>query len=174
MWAIICLFLFLPGSLLLRPRCGGTYTAVRGVLQTPGFPNEFKTPIHCEWVIDSSFVDLKNASIVVYLTQLYVFEGLTFHEYQIYEKSFQLNGRLMYAVSEGNVTKVSFVKTYQNYLVITLKLDSIESTHMRVLDHLLDVYGFNVTYEITTDAPREDRCTMKDCGFTGICYDHYT
>ncbi|XP_017772513.1 PREDICTED: suppressor of tumorigenicity 14 protein-like, partial [Nicrophorus vespilloides] len=174
MWWIICIFLFLPGSVISRPRCGGTHTAARGVIQSPNFPNKFPVPIHCEWIIDAQHVTSPNSTIKVYFTQLFVFEGLSFKEYQIYDSTYQLNGRDIHTVTETNVTKVSVIESKQDYLVITLKLDTIESTHLRVLDHLLDVYGFNITYEISPGPPRMDRCTMMDCGFTGTCYDHYT
>lgn len=58
-----------------KPRCGGIYTDARGVIQTPGFPGPFATPIDCEWVIDAQHMLPKNTTIVVYLTQLFVFEG---------------------------------------------------------------------------------------------------
>lgn len=173
-WFVTLLLLGL--DVQARPRCGGTLTDQRGVIQSPNFPHKFPVPIHCEWIIDVSHYSTGdgNTSIYVYLTQLYVFEGLSFKEYQIYDQSYQLNGRDVHSVTEGNVTRVSYVRSTRDYLVITLKLDAIESTHLRVLDHLLDVYGFNITYEVSRGPPREDRCTMMDCGFTGICQDHYT
>lgn len=152
--------------------CGGIFTEDKGVLSTPDFPNRFQVPIQCEWVITQSSPH-PSASIVVYLTQLYVQEGLTFHEYHFYEGDYQLEGKLIHEVNETNVVKVSYVQTFQNYLVIRLMLHSIEGTHIRVLDHFLDVFGFNITYEVTTDKVREDRCTMKHCGFTGLCYDNF-
>lgn len=172
MWWIF-LILFIPEALFSRPRCGGTYTTARGIIQTPGFPNKFSVPIHCEWIIEAQHTTNKS-SIIVYLSQLFVFEGLTFKEYQIYDKSYQLNGKEIHTVTENNISRTSYVQTYQDYMVISLKLDAIDSTHLRVLDHLLDVYGFNITYEISSNLPRRDRCTMFLCGYTGICYDHYT
>lgn len=171
------LFIFLPGASMHRyTRCGGTYTSARGIIHTPNFPAQFTVPIRCTWVIDAQqFITTEdNSNIYVYLTQLYVFEGLMFEEYQIYDDTYQLNGRVLHTVTENNVTKVSYIHSKQGYLVITLKLDTIESTHLRVLDHLLDVYGFNITYEISVGDVRPDRCTMLDCGFTGFCYDYYT
>ncbi|KAJ3642410.1 hypothetical protein Zmor_025202 [Zophobas morio] len=157
-----------------RPRCGGVLTAARGILQTPGFPAELPVPIHCEWVIDAQNLASPNTSIVVYLTQLYVHEGLSFTEYQVYDKTYQLDGRVIHTVNETNVVQVRWVQSFQNFLVITLKLDSIDSAHLRVLDRFLDVYGFNITYEVARGPVRTDSCTIMDCGFTGICYDHYT
>lgn len=130
----------------------------------------------CEWVIDSQNLDpTPNSSIIVYFTQMFVFEGLKFTEYPVYDKRYpNLKGNDVHVVSESNVTKIGWVVTHESYLVITLELDTIESSHLRVLDHFLDVYGFNITYEITNGKVREDACTTMDCGYTGVCYDHYT
>ncbi|XP_044755159.1 uncharacterized protein LOC123314107 [Coccinella septempunctata] len=157
-----------------KPRCGGIYTDARGVIQTPGFPGRFTTPIDCEWVIDAQHMLPKNTTIIVYLTQLFVFEGLKFTEYQVYDDGFQFNGRDLLVVNETNVVTERMVQTNQSYLVISLKLTTMDGTHLRVLDHFLDVYGFNVTYEMTEGTARVDRCNMMDCGFNGDCYDDYT
>lgn len=76
-----------------HPECGGTFTAVRGVLQTPGFPKPFPVPIHCKWIIDASHLSTDKTSIVVYLTQLFVFGGLTFTDYVFYDRNFPVMGK---------------------------------------------------------------------------------
>lgn len=154
--------------------CGGTYKDRKGILSTPNFPNKFPVPIYCEWVISSSNgpPNEKNTSIVVYLTQLYLQEGLSFYQYPFYDVDRKVGESIIHKVNETNVIKVSYVQTFENFLVIRLKLDNIDGTHIRVLDNFLDVYGFNITYEITTNV-RENSCTMKHCGFTGICYDYF-
>lgn len=171
---LILLLLLLAVSAGGRPRCGGILTAARGILQTPEFPSSLPVPVHCEWVIDAQNFASPNTSIVVYLTQLYVHEGLTFTEYQVYDRTYQLAGREIHRVNETNVVQVRWVQSFQNFLVVTLKLESVDSAHLRVLDRFLDVYGFNITYEIARGPARTDSCTIMDCGFTGICYDHYT
>ncbi|KAF7279522.1 hypothetical protein GWI33_007081 [Rhynchophorus ferrugineus] len=115
-----------------------------------------------------------NASIIVYLTQLFTFEGLTFTEYQLYGSDYKINPKVIHRVNETNIVRTRWVQTFQSYLVIELKLQTIESSQLRVLDKFLDVFGFNITYEITGNGPRSPSCTMTDCGFTGFCYDHYT
>lgn len=155
------------------PQCGGTLTATRGILQTPGFPNEFRVPILCKWVIDATEIASTNTSIVVYLTQLFVFEGLSFEEYETYDRRYNILGKHIHTVLENNVSKVRWVRTNQNVLVVTFQLQSIENTHLRILDYFLDVYGFNITYEITSEPIRSSSCFMSDCGFTGICYDNF-
>ena len=169
----ILLMILFPKHVLTRSQCGGLHTSKRGVLQTPGFPEKFPVPINCEWVIEAHHTT-PESTIVVYLTQLYVLEGLSFTEYQVYDKTYQLNGKEICRVNENNIIGVNYIETYQEYLVINLKLENSDSTHIRVLDHILDVYGFNITYEITTSGRKEDSCTMATCGFTGICYDHHT
>nr|CAH7763437.1 unnamed protein product [Callosobruchus chinensis] len=154
--------------------CGGTYTAARGILQTPNFPGPFNVPLDCEWVIDAQYMMETNSSIVVYLTQLFVFEGLTFTEYQHYGNGYNINPKIIHTVNETNISKIRWVQSFQSFLVIQLKLPSLESAHIRVLDKFLDVFGFNITYEINTGIVRPNSCTMMDCGFTGVCYDHYT
>lgn len=64
--------------------CGGKLTEPSGIVQSPSFPNEFPVPISCEWIIDST--EMPGKLITVYLTQLFVFEGLTFEEYETYDK----------------------------------------------------------------------------------------
>lgn len=168
------LFIFL--TLFLSPitptpsKCGGIYRAPKGVIQTPDFPRRFHTPIDCEWIIDASHYDSDNnarsamtsdRSIVVYLTQVYVKRGLTFSDYD------QPNGTE--AEIDVNSSIVTYVQSYANYLVIRLHLDSVVGTHMRVLYNFLDVYGLNITYEITTNI-RNDSCKISTCGFLGYCY----
>ncbi|KAJ8984859.1 hypothetical protein NQ317_013060 [Molorchus minor] len=176
----LCVLILFAWSITIVPvaagrrGCGGTYTAARGIIHTPNFPDPFKVPIDCEWVIDAQHESSPNTSIVVYLTQLFVFEGLTFTEYQLYGSDYKINPRIVHKVNETNISGVRWVQTYQSFLVIQLKLPSIDSAHLRVLDRFLEVYGFNITYEITAGHARPDSCTMMDCGFTGVCYDHYT
>ncbi|KAL3270173.1 hypothetical protein HHI36_009230 [Cryptolaemus montrouzieri] len=176
MWPSMLFFVYLCSfqQAEAKPRCGGIFTAARGTLQTPGFPGPFPTPIHCEWVIDAQYLLTKNTTIVIYLTELFVFEGLKFTEYQVYDEGFHFNGRDLLVVNETNVIGAKTVETHQSYLVISLKLTTLDGTHLRVLDHFLNVFGFNVTYEIKEGAARTDVCNMMDCGFNGICYDHFT
>ncbi|KAH1015858.1 hypothetical protein HUJ04_007178 [Dendroctonus ponderosae] len=158
----------------LRQTCGGTHTAARGILSTPNFPGPFDVPIRCQWIIDAVNTGTANTSIIVYLTQLFTFEGLTFTEYQLYGNDYKINPIVIHKVNETNVVRTKWVQTFRSYLVIELKLQSVDSAHLRVLDKFLDTYGFNITYEITTNSVRRSPCTMMDCGFTGICFDHYT
>ena len=154
-------------------KCGGELTADKGIIQTPGFPEAFPVPIRCQWIIDASEHFSPNTSIVVYLTQLYVTTGLTFTEYAYYERgSTPLGRQLAHTVTEENVTRVRWIWTRSPFLVIDFSLDRLEGNHLRVMDYLLDVYGFNVTYEISDrEKPvRKDSCNALLCSFLGNCY----
>ncbi|XP_048520207.1 uncharacterized protein LOC125503568 [Dendroctonus ponderosae] len=180
MYRLICisslwiLLMQILSNAALRQTCGGTHTAARGILSTPNFPGPFDVPIRCQWIIDAVNTGTANTSIIVYLTQLFTFEGLTFTEYQLYGNDYKINPIVIHKVNETNVVRTKWVQTFRSYLVIELKLQSVDSAHLRVLDKFLDTYGFNITYEITTNSVRRSPCTMMDCGFTGICFDHYT
>ncbi|XP_060528944.1 uncharacterized protein LOC132703606 isoform X2 [Cylas formicarius] len=157
-----------------KRNCGGILTTSRGILTSPNFPGPFEVPKKCQWVIDASNASTQNASIVVYFTQLFLFEGLSFTEYQIYGNDYKINPKLIHKVNETNITRVRWIQTHQAFLVIELDVLSLDSAHLRVLENFLDIYGFNITYEITSAELRSPSCTMMDCGFTGVCYDYYT
>ncbi|XP_076634885.1 uncharacterized protein LOC143348503 isoform X2 [Colletes latitarsis] len=150
--------------------CGDRLTAPRGVIQTPNFPGPFPVPIKCRWLIDVSDIPATNSSIVVYLTQVYVYKGLSFTEYAYYEsESTNFGATLLKEITEGNVFEYRWFRTFRPYLVVEFELDRLEGNHVRVLNDLLDVYGFNVTYQMTEDEPNSGSCSVQDCSFTGNC-----
>lgn len=151
--------------------CGGQLTSDRGIISTPGFPRPFPTPIRCLWLISSAS---PSASVAVHLTQLYVTAGLTFTEYAYYEpgSAFQLEPRLVHRVTEENLPHTSLLVTSRPFLVVEFALDRLEGNHLRALDGLLDVYGFNLTYSIQTDTLHlpDFSCTVAKCSMLGNCY----
>ncbi|KAL1140504.1 hypothetical protein AAG570_000434 [Ranatra chinensis] len=157
--------------------CGGTLTEDRGYFHTPNFPGPFAVPASCRWIIDSS-ARPQGVAIVLYLTQLYVSAGLTFKEFGYYEPDspLQLDGRLLYSVNENNVVSGQWLWTKTNYLVVELELDRLEGNQLRVLDDLLDVFGFNITYEFVevedseTPPVKNDSCSAVGCSLAGNCY----
>ncbi|XP_076756881.1 uncharacterized protein LOC143426987 isoform X2 [Xylocopa sonorina] len=158
------------GSTTAEVLCGDRLTAPRGVIQTPNFPRSFPVPIKCRWVIDVSDIPATNSSIVVYLTQVYVFKGLSFTEYAYYEsESMNFGATLIKEITEGNVFEHKLFRTFRTFLVIEFELDRLEGNHVRVLNNLLDVYGFNVTYQMTDDVPNSDSCSVQHCSYTGDC-----
>ncbi|XP_058797163.1 uncharacterized protein LOC131667632 isoform X2 [Phymastichus coffea] len=164
--------LLLAGS-TLSEECGGHLTARRGVISTPNFPGAFTVPIRCRWVLDASeFAEHQaNSSIVVYLSQVYAFRGLRFSEYAYYEgESASFGEALVSEIDESNVFENRLLRTYRPYLVLEFELDRLEGNHVRVLDKLLDVYGFNITYQIGIESAKDsESCSLKNCSFAGNC-----
>jgi hypothetical protein len=149
--------------------CGGFLTEKQGIIQTPNFPNPFSVPISCTWIIDAgAFWGSPNASIFVYLTQQYVLSGLTFKEYMYYSDDFKVPSEMETIVKEENVTRTASVQSNSPFLEIKFQLDNLYGTHLRVMDHFLDVYGFNITYEV--DTPKSYQCNTKRCSFLGDCF----
>lgn len=152
--------------------CGGLLKARHGIIHTPNFPQSFDTPIDCLWVIDGSeFIANtgQNISIAVHLTQLYVLGGLTFTEYMYYSDDYRVPAQRFYALTEDDVTQLSSLLFNSQYLEIRFRLSGLDGTHLRALDHLLDVYGFNITYEIN-EPPKPYHCNVLQCRLLGHCY----
>lgn len=159
------------GSTATEVSCSSRLTTPRGVIQTPNFPRAFPVPIKCRWVIDVSDISASNSSIVVYLTQVYVYKGLRFTEYAYYEsESMNFGATLIKEITEGNVFEYKLFRTFRPFLVIEFELDQLEGNHVRVLNDLLDVYGFNITYQMTEDVPNSDSCSVQRCSYTGNCF----
>lgn len=72
-------------------------------------------------------------------------------------------------VTEQNVTSVQWLLTRRHYLVIDFTMDRLEGNHLRVLDGLLDVFGFNFTYE-TGNHVSNSSCSVVGCSLSGHCY----
>lgn len=154
------------------PGCGGMLKARHGNIQTPNFPHRFATPIECVWIIDASDMPPQgqaNVSIVVYLTQLYVLSGLKFTEYMYYSDDFKVPAHRVFTLTEDDVTQVTWVKFHSQYLEIRFTMATLDGTHLRALDRLLDVYGFNITYEVQNEV-KTTQCNTLQCRFLGDCY----
>lgn len=150
--------------------CGGTLTAPRGIIQTPNFPNKFPVPIQCTWIIDASSNIKSNVSIFVYFTQQFVLSGLQFTEYIYYSDDFKVKAEhTAFELNEQRVTQVSWVRFYSPYLEIKFTMNSLYGTHLRALDRLLDVYGFNITYEMKEQV-KPYQCNALRCRYLGHCY----
>lgn len=151
--------------------CGGHLTSRRGIISTPQFPSAFPVPIHCRWILDSSaMADSSNHSIIVYLSQLYAYRGLSFTEYAYYEsEAVSFGPASLETINEGNVFELGWLRTFRPYLVVEFSLERLEGSHVRVLDKLLDVYGFNLTYEIIEGQENPTACSLRECSFTGNC-----
>lgn len=151
-------------------QCGGTLTALRGIIQTPNFPNKFKVPIQCTWIIDASAIAKQNVSIVVYFTQQFVLSGLQFTEYAYYSDDIKVKSdHAVFELNDKTVTQVSWVRFYTHFLEIKFTMNDLYGTHLRALDRLLDVYGFNITYEID-EIVKPYQCNALLCRYLGHCY----
>lgn len=157
-------------------RCGDEkelYEA-KGVIQTPNFPHAFAVPIRCRWIIDASNFSSagEKVEIYVYLTQLFVQTGLNITEYKLYDKESKTGytGSTILKMPSPPDEEYQFVRTNLTYLVIDFELDMLEGNHLRVLHGLMDVFGFNITYEISTTGERTDLCTVTECSLVGHCY----
>ncbi|XP_037038030.1 uncharacterized protein LOC119075648 [Bradysia coprophila] len=149
--------------------CGGYLTATHGIIQTPNFPNKFHVPINCLWIIDGSASTKTNISIAVYFTQQYVLSGLKFTEYLYYTEDYKVpSQQSSFVWNEDAMTQVSWVQFQSPYLEIKFTMTNLHGTHIRSLNRLLDVYGFNITYEI--DEVKPYRCSALQCHFSGNCY----
>lgn len=160
-----------PFSSSTAYKCGGVLKSRHGVVQTPNFPHKFTTPIECVWIIDASELmqhSGHNISIVVYLTQLYVMGGLKFTEYMYYSDDYKVPAHRVFTLTEDDVTQVAWVQFNSQYLEIRFRMASLDGTHLRALDRLLDVYGFNMTYEV--EPVKEYQCNTLQCRFLGHCY----
>lgn len=150
--------------------CGGTLKEPRGIIQTPHFPHNFAVPLHCVWIIDASNFHTQNVSINIYFTQQFVLSGLSFTQYLYYDNDIRVkNDQKQFEVNEQNVTDVSYVRFYSPFLEIKFDMSNVHGAHLRALDHLLDVYGFNITYEVDAIV-KEHQCNALKCRYLGHCY----
>ncbi|XP_050536407.1 uncharacterized protein LOC126902823 [Daktulosphaira vitifoliae] len=159
------------------PTCGTPIdkplTASKGVITTPNFPGPFTVPIDCQWVIYIESNQENNTMTELYLTQFYVLEGFTVTEYVMYPlPDYDVPGqtkREVFNKTHMGQYVVSLLST-QQYLVIKFKLDRLEGNHVRVYNDLMDVYGFNITYEVRQfNKERNDVCSLLSCSYAGIC-----
>lgn len=144
--------------------------ATKGVITTPKFPGPFPVPIECEWVIQTSVADGGDTIIEVYFTQLFVTDGLTITEYSVYPPDFGLV-TMREVFNKSHITQYGqSMLTTLPYLVIKFRLDRLEGNHIRVYDDLMDVYGFNITYEMRPAGnERNDVCSLYFCSYSGNC-----
>lgn len=173
-WLFVALvssvFCLAPLHAQVPATCGGRLKARNGVIQTPGFPSAFETPLKCTWLIDASDHP-DNSSIVVYLTQLYILSGLRFTGFLVYDETFDLRIKSdeSFVVQEEDVTQVMWLKFSTKFLEIQFTIDSLYGTHLRALDRFLDVYGFNITYEVSPEV-KPYQCNSLKCRFLGHCF----
>lgn len=146
--------------------CGGVFEDSTGVLNTPNFPRPYQTPIYCEWLVHAP----PGKKIVLYFTQNYMRDSIYLSSYEHYQDINLYVGReeLGQIFWEHDLT---FLVVYKPYVLLQFSVESIANRHLRVIDHLLDVYGFNITYEFvdTHDSLSKQTCSVKTCSYLGNC-----
>jgi hypothetical protein len=144
--------------------CGGILRAPRGVIQSPNFPNEFPTPIRCEWIIHNQITQMTR----IHFTQYYLTNYFTVQFFQEYENS----------ENYRNASKLETMNAYHDvytleipapYAVVRFGVHQMEDMNIRVLEHLIDVYGFNITYEFVDEFSGTETCTAYHCSYLGSC-----
>ncbi|ELU16131.1 hypothetical protein CAPTEDRAFT_140026 [Capitella teleta] len=147
-------------------QCGGYLDGPAGHIQTPDFPKPFPLPLSCKWILYTP----PGYKAVVYFTQFYVRHGFTMAEYELYEDEDFYIGK----TDLGTVNfeeEMESVQPYKPYLVLRFNVGpTMGNMHLRVEHFLLDVYGFNITYEIIPKVePQTPACSVHNCSFLGNC-----
>lgn len=176
LWALLVAVSRAAGAGEVFRDCGGVLRGPRGVISTPGFPGPYPVPISCRWVLEAA----PRQRVALYLTQFYMREGVTVSEYLFYSDE-QLNMGGTQIGSISSESEPTHVLSNKPVMVIDFQVRETGNIHHRVLDLFLDVYGFNLTYEMldSEDGLRSDPCLGHHCSFTGVClaahdWSHYS
>jgi hypothetical protein len=111
---------------------------------------------------------------VIWFTQIYVLTGLKVTE-QFEESDSGLSSAgsnvLLDASMHAQLLNYTWARSSMPYLVVELNLDQLEGNHVRTRDNLLDVFGFNVTYELVARNKEQlpKRCSVVECSYAGDC-----
>ena len=148
-------------------KCGGWLNGTRGFLHSPNFPRPFPTPLDCRWIIHAP----PGQKIILYFTQFYVRSSFTLEEYTYYQD----DGLYVEKNELGEVNFDDYYKPFvalKPYLVIRFQRQDIGKIHYRVDEFFVDVYGFNITYELVDKNAglRPDHCSIFQCSFLGDCF----
>lgn len=144
--------------------CGGKVNGDHGVIQSPNFPGPFPTPIYCKWIISAP----SDKKIIIYMTQFYLRGSLDVYEYDNYAQiSSNSQG---YKLTSVNST-TSYIVSFKPFLVLRFAVHDIDKIHTWVLDYVVDVFGFNITYKLAgLDDEVENGCSIHYCSYLGNCY----
>lgn len=151
---------------VMYTECGGILRNPQGVISTPNFPNPYPVPINCRWVIEAP----ADKVIAVYFTQFYMREGLTVTEYAFFSETLYMGKKEFGMISSDR--EPTYLVSNKPVVVLDFLVRESGNIHMRVREYLLDVFGFNITYEIVgrNETVRKDACLYHHCSFTGSCY----
>ncbi|XP_023222070.1 uncharacterized protein LOC111623639 [Centruroides sculpturatus] len=153
------------GQEIVYTNCGGTLQDPRGIIVTPNFPKQYPIPISCRWVIEAPV----NKVIAIYFTQFYMREGVKLTEYAFFADNFYAGKHEFDPISSDN--RPTYLLTNKPILVFEFVVREIGNIHLRIREYFLDVFGFNITYEIMdkTQAVKKDGCINHHCSYTGRC-----
>ena len=148
-------------------QCGGHLADTHGYITTPNFPDAFPTPLSCKWV----FYAPLGKKVVLYFTQYYLKELFNVVEYDQYVDESNNTGRYEFDNYRIQEDHVAYLEGNKSYLVFTFRVLDMDNIHLRVADFLLEVYGFNITYEVmpANESVRSDVCTVSNCSHLGKC-----
>lgn len=128
----------------------------------------------CRWILNSS--QAPDSHTVIWFTQIYVLTGLKITEQleeSVSESGSAGSNVLLDASAHAQLLNYTWVRSVMPYLVLELNLDQLEGNHVRTRDNLLDVFGFNVTYELVPldkdTATLPPRCSVVECSYAGDC-----
>lgn len=142
-----------------------------GTLTTPGFPSAFPLPFFCRWIIDATSFE-PDSFITLYLTQMYLTRGVKAVQYSFCNESHALGRKDLDELHTLRPRPFSVYRIKARYLEVQVNLDELVNANLRVEHRLMDVYGFNITYEIQPNDSRirTDTCNVVNCTFNGHCY----
>ncbi|RWS07761.1 uncharacterized protein B4U79_02272 [Dinothrombium tinctorium] len=152
--------------------CGAIFRDIEyGVITSPNFPKPFPIPIRCQWLIEAKPGNV----IVIYFTQFYLRDGFKATEYAFFvDQTLNVGRKELGSISFDEET--THLISNQPMLLLEFEIYDSFNVHMRSMDFFLDVYGFNITFEIVPNAAnskvvrRSDACSVYKCSFTGNCY----
>ncbi|KAI9565389.1 hypothetical protein GHT06_009181 [Daphnia sinensis] len=142
-----------------------------GTLTTPGFPSAFPLPCTCSWIIDATGFE-PDSFITLYLTQMYLTRGVKAVQYSFRNETHAVGRKELDELHAHRPRPYSVYRIKARYLEVQVNLDELVNANLRVERRLMDVYGFNITYEIQPNGSRirSDTCNVVNCTFNGHCY----
>lgn len=147
--------------------CGGVLGGKdSGTVHSPYFPKAFPVPIYCRWTIEAP----SGKVVIVYLTQFFLRDGFRATEYAFLDSSLNVGRKELGPITYEDGSAV--IASSKPILVLELEVQDAANIHLRVMDFFLDVFGFNITYQIVAKEKQEHQqaCSVSICSFTGNCY----
>lgn len=128
-------------------------------------------PFICSWIIDATGFE-PDSFITLYLTQMYLTRGVTAVQYSFRNETVAVGRKVLDELHTLRPRPYSVYRIKARYLEVLVNLHELVNANLRVERRLMDVYGFNITYEIQPNGSRirSDTCNAVNCTFNGHCY----